>query len=298
MIWLEEKARNRGAYLAGRDSRMPAPLDRLTGWRAALAAAFTGGLVLLGFGVPVYELTSISLRRVAIGGVPESMGPAMFNTVTLGILGALSCVGIGLFTAKRLHARRSRTGSGLLRLATLGYAMPGTVLALGLLWPLGSIDLWLNRATSGLFDWVPGLILSGSFFALIYVYSIRFLAVSHSNLEAGLRKRGNSVLDAARILGASRLGLIFRIDLPTLSPAILAAATLVFVECVKELPATLLLRPLGVETLATLVYSQASAELFDAAAIPALLIILAGLVPVILGSRISGRRIVTLPVEP
>ena len=297
VIWLEQAARHRGAYLSERDSRTPAPLDRLSGWRALLASVFAGGLVLLGFGVPAYELVSISLGRLASSGIPDVMMPALFNTVVLGLLGGTVCVGLGLFTAKRLQSQRGGMRKGLIGLATLGYAMPGTVLAIGLLWPLGRADLWFNRATQALFDWTPGLVLSGSFFALIYVYSIRFLAVGHSNLEAGLKKRGNSILDAARMLGASRSVLLFRIDLPTLSPAIFAAGTLVFVECVKELPATLLLRPLGVDTLATLVYSRASAGLFEAAAIPALLIILAGLLPVILTSRLSGRRMVTLPVE-
>jgi iron(III) transport system permease protein len=297
LIWLEQLARHRGGYVAARDNRTPAPLDRLDGWRALTATAFAGGLVALGFGVPLFELVSISVHRLASFGVPAAMWPALGNTVGLGMLGAVSCVVIGLFTAKRLQQRRGASASGLIRLATLGYAMPGTVLAIGLLWPLGAIDLMLNRATQTLWDWTPGLILSGSFFALVYVYSVRFLAVSHSNIEAGIKKRGNSVLDAARVLGASRLGVMLKVDLPTLSPAILAAATLVFVECVKELPATLLLRPLGVETLSTLVYSEASAELFDAAAIPALLIIFAGLVPVILSSRLSGRHVAALPVQ-
>src|SRR5690606_22043314 len=126
--------------------------------------------------------------------------------------------------------------------------------------------------------------------ALIYVYTIRFLAVSHSTLDAAMKKRGRSMLDAGRALGASRLSILFRIDLPTLSPAILSAAMLVFVEIVKELPATLLLRPLGVETLATLIYSRANVGLFAQAALPALCIVLVGLAPVILAIRGADRR--------
>ena len=179
---------------------------------------------------------------------------------------------------------------GAIRVATLGYAIPGTVLALGLLQPLGVFDLWFNRATMALFDWRPGLILSGSIAALLYVYAIRFHAVSHATLDAAMRKRGPSMLDAGRVLGAKGLSLFFRIDVPTLWPALLAAATLVFVEIVKELPATLLLRPIGVETLATVVYARANASQFAEAALPALAIVLAGLVPVILATKFSGGR--------
>lgn len=164
------------------------------------------------------------------------------------------------------------------------------MLALGLLQPLGQADLWFNRMTMALAGWRPGLILSGSMAALLYVYAIRFLAVSHSTLDAAIKKRGDSMLHAGRVLGQSGLGLLLRVDLPTLMPAIVSAATLVFVEIVKELPATLLLRPLGVDTLATLVYGRANAGLFAQAAMPALFIVLAGLVPVILATRLGDRR--------
>jgi iron(III) transport system permease protein len=148
-------------------------------------------------------------------------------------------VSIGFSAAKLSGPRGSRMGRGAIKLATLGYAIPGTVLALGLLQPLGTADLWINRLTMWLADWRPGLILSGSVAALLYVYAIRFLAVGHSNLDAAMRRRGDGMLDAARVLGARGPAVLFRIDLPSLSPAILAAATLIFVEIVKELPATL-----------------------------------------------------------
>ena len=161
---------------------------------------------------------------------------------------------------------------------------------MGLLQPLGQADLWFNRMTIAVANWRPGLILSGSMAALLYVYAIRFLAVSHSTLDAAMRKRGDTMLDAGRVLGAKRLELLLRIDLPTLSPALLSAATLVFVEIVKELPATLLLRPLGIDTLATLVYARANSGLFAQAALPALFIVLAGLIPVVLATRLGDRR--------
>ena len=196
---------------------------------------------------------------------------------------------IGLITARRINASKGGSSRHLLSWATLGYAVPGTVLALGLLWPLGYADGLINDTTRALFGWAPGLVLSGSFFALAYAYIIRFLTVAHASLDGAIKKRGNSMLAAAQVLGARGWRLLFRIELPSLAPAIWVAGILVFVETIKELPATLLLRPLGVETLATLVYGQASAELFEAAAIPALMIVGAGLIPVLMASRLLER---------
>ena len=287
LIMAEQRARRDRVYLASRDNRVPPGREILKGARRWAAYGFCLVLLALGFGIPVGQLTYSAFRVV----LPETIAmtlAALVPTVTLAGLGAVITVVLGLLAAKL--ARRGPVSGGAIRLATLGYAIPGTVLALGLLQPFGQADLWFNRVTMALWEWRPGLILSGSMAALLYVYAIRFLAVSHSTLDAAMQKRGDSMLQAGRVLGESGLGLLFKIDLPTLMPAILSAATLVFVEIVKELPATLLLRPLGVETLATLVYSRANVGLFAQAALPALCIVLAGLIPVILATRLGDRR--------
>ena len=287
LIIAEQRARRNRAYSAQRDSRVPPAREILTGRRRVLALAFCTALFGFGFGIPAGELFYLSVRLYH----PETLAlmmNALVPTISLAGAGAVVTVAFGLLAARL--GERPGTTSGLIRIATLGYAIPGTVLALGLLQPLGQADLWFNRMTMALFDWRPGLILSGSMAALVYVYAIRFLAVSHSTLDAAMRKRGRAMLDASRALGASRMRTFLRIDLPTLSPAILSAAMLVFVEIVKELPATLLLRPLGVETLATLIYSRANVGLFAQAALPALCIVLAGTIPVILASWAGDRR--------
>jgi iron(III) transport system permease protein len=288
LILLEQRARGARAYAVGRDSRVAPARIPLSG-RSGVFACLTCLVILgLGFGIPFGQLTYMAFRRVT----PEMLAltlNALGPTVTLGALGAITTVLIG-FVAARQAQTRGPTTAGAVRFATLGYAVPGTVLALGLLQPFGQADLWFNRATMALFDWRPGLIISGSMAALVYVYAVRFLAVSHSTLDAAMKKRGDSVLHAGRLLGQRGLGLLVRVDLPTLSPAILTAATLVFVEIVKELPATLLLRPLGVDTLATVVYAHANVSLFASAALPAFAIVLVGLVPVILATRWSDRR--------
>jgi iron(III) transport system permease protein len=288
LIVAEQRARRDRVYLAHRDSRVPPAREQLPGGRRWAAFVFCLVLLALGFGIPVGQLAWLAFRLVLPETVAMTMA-ALVPTVTLAALGAIITVIVGLVAAKLAH--RSGPGArGAIRLATLGYAIPGTVLALGLLQPLGQADLWFNRMTMALWDWRPGLILSGSMAALLYVYAIRFLAVSHSTIDAAMKKRGDSMLHAGRVLGARGLGLLLRIDLPTLTPALLSAATLVFVEIIKELPATLLLRPLGIDTLATLVYSRANVGLFAQAALPALFIVLAGLVPVILATRLGDRR--------
>lgn len=288
LIMAEQRARRDRAYLGLRDSRVPAARELLAGARGWGAFCFCLLLLALGFGIPVGQLTYLAFRIV----LPETVAmtlSALVPTLTLALSGAVITVVVGLVAAKLAHGAGG-VARGAIRLATLGYAIPGTVLALGLLQPLGQADLWFNRMTMALADWRPGLILSGSMAALLYVYAIRFLAVSHSTIDAAMRKRGDSMLHAGRVLGARGMGLLVSVDLPTLMPALLSAATLVFVEIVKELPATLLLRPLGVETLATLIYSRASVGLFSQAALPALFIVLAGVIPVILASRLGDRR--------
>lgn len=289
LILAERWGRRDQAHGVHRDSRTPPPREILRGVRAALAFLFCAGLVLSAFVLPAGELVNLALRALDPGAVAATAS-ALANTLGLALAGAIVTVAIGFYAAHRSGRGDPAAARGAVRLATLGYAMPGTVLALGLLQPLGWTDRWFNAFTRAGFGWTPGLILSGTALALLYVYAIRFLAVTHSTLSEAMEKRGRSMLDAGKVLGSRGLDLLVRIDLPTLAPALFAAATLVFVEIIKELPATLLLRPIGVETLATLVYGKANAGLFAQAALPALAIVLAGLAPVVLATQLSGKR--------
>lgn len=287
LILAERAARRAEARNAPRDYRGLARVG-LTGRRAALATTACVLLLLAAFGLPIGQLLYLAGRQLTFASFSMTAKP-LLTTVTLALAGGIVTVAIGLLAAN-IGRSRSIAPRAAIRIATLGYAIPGTVLALGLLQPLGLADRWLNGFTRWAMDWTPGLILSGSIFALLYVYAIRFLAVSHSTLHDAMDRRGSSMLDAGRALGSRGLDLFLRVDLPTLAPALAAAATLVFVEIIKELPATLLLRPLGVETLATLVYAKANTALFAEAALPALAIVLAGIVPVILATQLGVRR--------
>jgi iron(III) transport system permease protein len=287
LILAERAARRSRALVAARDSRVAPARVSLSGGHAVTGFLACGLLLLAAFGLPMAQLIWLAGRQALVAGLSPAVGP-LISTTTLGLAGAVVTVLLGLAAARL--GRGPLLSRASIRMATLGYAIPGTVLALGLLQPLGLADRGINSVTRWALDWTPGLVLSGSMAALIYVYVIRFLAVSHSTLHEAMERRGPSMLDAARALGSRGVDLFWRVDLPTLAPALAAAATLVFVEIVKELPATLLLRPLGVETLATLVYSKANVALFSEAALPALMIVLVGLVPVILATQLGMRR--------
>ena len=196
-------------------------------------------------------------------------------------------ISIGLALAFALRTDKSGLAAPASRMASVGYAVPGTVLAVGLLWPLAAFDNMIDATMREWFGFSTGLLLSGSGAALVLAYTIRFLAMSINGVEAGYAKISGNVDHAARSLGESAFGTLRRIHLPMLRPALGAAAILVFVDCMKELPATLMLRPFGVETLATHIYAEAVRGTYEDGSVAAILIVLAGLVPVLMLARVS-----------
>jgi iron(III) transport system permease protein len=178
-----------------------------------------------------------------------------------------------------------------MRIAGLGYAIPGTVLAVGLLGPIAGFDNWVDSVMRNTFGISTGLLISGSIVILLLAYTIRFAAVSLGAIQAGYTRLSPNLDAAARTLGASRFGTFQLIHWPLLRPTIGTAALLVFVDSMKELPATLLLRPFNFSTLATRVYSFAGLGQFEEATVAALIIVAIGLVPVLILHRtvVSGR---------
>jgi iron(III) transport system permease protein len=172
-------------------------------------------------------------------------------------------------------------------MASIGYALPGTVLALGLLPVITGLDGLLDRMGLAVFGVSSGLFLLGSGAGLVYAYFVRFLTIAAGGVESGLSRVSTSLDDAARTLGERAGGRLRRIHIPLARPAIATAALLVFVDCMKELPATLLLRPLGFETLATHLYGEAVRGTYEDAAVAALLIVIVGIVPVVVLARVG-----------
>nr|WP_232459502.1 iron ABC transporter permease [Burkholderia ubonensis] len=286
MIVLERYGRRRQRYAHGRRMRPLAP-RRLTG-PAAWGAAALGWLpVLLGFGAPAAYLAVETGKRLhLVGGVSAQLLTGLANTLTIALAATAATLACGLIVAWAARAQRDSAGAGAgaarvgARIASLGYAVPGTVLAIGLLLPLAAADRAIGAALGR-----DGLILMGSAAALVIAYTVRFLAISAGSIEAGLARIPPSLEQAARSLGETAGGALRRVHLPLLRPALTTSALLVFVDAMKELPATLLLRPLNFDTLATWLYAEAARGTYEEGAVAALAIVLAGLVPVILLAR-------------
>ena len=264
------------------DSREP-----LTGWRAALA--FAACLVPLGLGflLPAGRLAWMTMD------VPSFIGTAAFvqliqNSVTVAFIAAVLAVLLGLLIIYARRVTDSRTVTIAAMLAGMGYALPGPIIAIGTLVPLAgfdnAVDAWF-RATFGI---STGLLLTGSIAALIFAYLVRFMAISLGNIEAGFAKIRPSLDDAASVLGSAVWQRLFRVHAPLLWPAMGSAAIIVFVDTMKELPATLVLRPFDFDTLAVRVYNLARDERFAEAALPALVLVLVGLIPVYILTRRLG----------
>ena len=169
-------------------------------------------------------------------------------------------------------------------ISRLGYA-PGVVLALGVIVPLITLDGYLKSIFGQYFNITIGLIFSGTMIAIIYAYVIRFLTISYGTIESGFVTLNPDISAASRVLGQSKYSTLLKIQLPIIKPALIMSALLVFVDSMKELPATLILRPFNFDTLATHVYTYASLSQIEEAALPALTIVLAGLLPIILINR-------------
>ncbi|MEM8783430.1 MAG: ABC transporter permease subunit [Planctomycetota bacterium] len=211
------------------------------------------------------------------------------NSLTLAVMAAVAAVTLGMLLA---YARRldPRPLTGVAsRAASAGYALPGTVLGLGLLVPLTFLDHRINELAGRLFGSTSELILTGSVFAVLLGYQSRFVGVALALMQPALERVRPSLDDAARTLGASRPRILLRLHLPMLRASVLAAGLLVFVDVVKELPATLMLRPFNFETLAVRTYQPAADERLEQAAYSALLIIALGLIPVVVLSRLMAR---------
>ncbi len=259
---------------------------RLGGAAGYLAALAVFMPVLIGFGVPCAVLLEFAIQDIADLLSPV-MIEALVTTIILGALAAVLAVSGGLLLSFALRSYPTRTTLFAVRLAALGYAIPGTLVALGIFIPLAAFDNFLDGHMRSLFGISSGLLLTGSGAALVLAYVIRFMAMAEGNLENGLAKVSPNLDMAARSLGRSRSQTLTGILLPLMKPAIAGAALLVFVDVVKELSATILLRPFGMNTLATHVYDFASQARVEDAALGCLLIILAGVLPTILLVRAS-----------
>ncbi len=277
----ETMARGGGAVHHSTGRYRPIPFAELEGWRAALALLLCALPFVGGFLIPFAVLAGNAVRY-ANQALAGGFWKAAANSFLLAATSAMVAVALGVLLAYARRVAANGLTRPAVRLAGLGYALPGTVLALGLLIPLAAFDNHIDALARTVFGRSTGLILSGTVFALILAYVVRFLAVALGSLEAGLERISPNLDAAARTLGETALSALWRVHLPLLLPALGTAGLLVFVDAMKELPATLLLRPFNFETLATHVYGLAALEQLEAASVGALAIVAVGLIPVLL----------------
>lgn len=288
LILFERVLRGQARYVqTGGEAPRPVPVV-LCNWRGWLATTWCSLVLAVAFVLPTLQLTLWTLDELARQGPGGTLNVAfqryMVTTSTLAGLAALVAV---LWSLLLIHSVRlsggwlARLGT---RLATLGYAMPGAVIGVGVLLTLTTLDGMVR-----MWGITTGLLLTGSVAGLIYAYVVRFLAVAHGSVEASLETVRPTMEQAARSLGAGPLRVLCRIHLPLVSRGLFTAAALVFVDVMKELPITLLLRPFGMDTLAIWAYLLASEGFWEAAAVPSLSILIAGLVPVTILVRLSGH---------
>lgn len=253
----------------------------IRGHRAIWASTACFMPICLGFLIPALVLLRYSIRYFDTSWTSDFRQVAL-NSVVLSGSAALAAVSIGILLSysQRLHPTKTLRAS--VNISSLGYAVPGAVLAIGVIIPFAAFDNSLDAIMRTHFGVSTGLLLSGTVFALVFAYTVRFLAVAYGSVDASMKKISPHMDDAARSLGHSSLSILSRIHLPLMKSGVLTAALVVFVDCMKELPATLVLRPFNFDTLATHVYQFASDELIGQAALGALLIVLVGLAPVIL----------------
>ncbi|TNI61530.1 iron ABC transporter permease [Aeromonas media] len=256
----------------------------LKGASRLLAGLWCWGLVLAGFGLPFVILLDYGVRYFALSWTPEFVRFAG-NSLLISALTALLAMAIALLLG---FFRRLDGGTSSLlplRIAATGYAMPGTVLAIGVLVPLTALDFGLNDLAEWLGMQGPGLLLTGTLTAIVFGYLVRFVAIAIGSVESSMGKISPSLDMAARSLGQGTGGMLRRVHLPLVRRGLFAGAMLVFIESMKELPAALLLRPFNFETLATHVYQFVSDEMLERGALGAIVIVLVGLVPLIWVNR-------------
>jgi iron(III) transport system permease protein len=285
MVLLERRLRGRARYhqaLARGDAVLPVRLHGPAAWLAAALPALLLALVVVG---PVVQLAVWAAGSLGEGATLAALARAAVNSLLLATVAAVLAVGAATVVAYGPRARASRAGEAAARLSTLGYAVPGSVVAVAVYVPLAWVDRRLDDVAG------VGLMITGTAAGLVLAYVVRFHALALFSIQSRMSRISPAFDEAARSLGAERSRLLSEVHMPLLWPGIVTGALIVFVEVMKELPATALLRPLGGDTLAVTVWEATKDSRFDTAALPALLIVAVSLVPVVLTLRLSRANV-------
>ncbi len=286
LIWLENFQRGSRNWTTQSASSRPAlrivPKHWSGRWLYTGLCAF---VLLISFILPLSQLfywVALTWRKV----VDSEFGILILRSFSLAIGSAVAIAILSIFLLYAIRLSPLRWTRHIARTASMGYAIPGAVIAVGVMIPMMKLDRFISWATSE----QVGMVLSGTLFIMVIAYIVRFMAVGYNAIDAGFQKTGASVNEVARSLGASPVRTLWKIDLPLIRNSIAAAILLAFVDILKELPLTLILRPFNFNTLATKAFDMATNEMIAESANASLVVVLTGVIPIIVLNRVIGRR--------
>jgi iron(III) transport system permease protein len=283
LIVMEQQIRIRMRYAEVKQS---ARSDRiaLSGWRSATATALASGTLFFAFLLPIGQLV-IWAANSLVQDLDSRYLDFLWHSLLLSTLAALLTCTVALLLVYATRRHPDAATRNAVRIATLGYALPGTVLAVGMFVPLASLDNWIGEVTLQLFQIETGLMIQGTLAIMLLAYLTRFLAVSHSPIDSAMQRITSSIDEASMSMGINGWMMLRRVHLPILKSGIFTAGALVFVDVMKEMPITLMTRPFGWDTLSVRIFEMTSEGAWEQAALPAVALVISGLIPIILFMR-------------
>jgi iron(III) transport system permease protein len=283
LIVMEQQIRIRMRYAEVKQS---ARSDRiaLSGWRSATATALASGTLFFAFLLPIGQLV-IWAANSLVQDLDSRYLDFLWHSLLLSTLAALLTCTVALLLVYATRRHPDAATRNAVRIATLGYALPGTVLAVGMFVPLASLDNWIGGVTLQLFQIETGLMIQGTLAIMLLAYLTRFLAVSHSPIDSAMQRITSSIDEASMSMGINGWMMLRRVHLPILKSGIFTAGALVFVDVMKEMPITLMTRPFGWDTLSVRIFEMTSEGAWEQAALPAVALVISGLIPIILFMR-------------
>lgn len=287
ILYLESLQRGNRQYASGKDIHKPLVRIKPIIGKQVLYTLICGTVFLLSFLFPFLQLlhwVSLTYHKV----INTDFWLLVYRSFGLAAVSGALIVALSVILLYTLRLSPFRWVKNITKVATLGYAIPGAVIAVGIMIPLLSLDKWIY--STFISAKAAGLFFSGTLFALVFAYIVRFMAVGYNPVEAGFQKIGIHVNEASRLLGARSTKTLWKIDLPLIKTSLISGILLVFVDVLKELPLTLILRPFNYQTLATKAFDMATNEMIAESANAALIIILTGIIPIIFLNKLIKKR--------
>ncbi|TAN48644.1 MAG: iron ABC transporter permease [Methylococcaceae bacterium] len=289
LLVLEQRQRARQRYAFNARGRAVQELMVLRGAGAWLACGVCLAVLAAGFFIPLGQLL-LWTWQVAAEDLDQRYVDYLLNSLALAGIGAALTVAVSLLLAVARRRSRGLAITWAVRFATLGYAVPGTVLAVGLVTPLAWLEGRVAELTQAWLGWQPDGLLGNSLGVLVLAYLVRFAAVSYGAVDSALERITPSMAEASRSLGVSGFAMVYRLHLPLLRGGLFSGALLVFVDIMKEMPITLMIRPFGWDNLAVRIFEMVSEGQWQRAALPSVVLVALGLVPVIMMVRASEQK--------